>query len=159
MSINYAKLFNRRVTPQTQPIPGSSQVRNSNSGYSWQTGDQPADRKIRIEMTRTTANGGLRITNLTSSQPGGNRAAGMNIGYSISTAAKVEIRVVTTSGTQVRRISSNSTRAAGANQADWELKNEQGVAMPAGAYIVEIKAQLPDGKQTVRGTVPVLVTR
>ena len=39
MSINYAKLFNRRVTPQTQPIPGSSQVRNSNSGYSWQVDD------------------------------------------------------------------------------------------------------------------------
>ena len=25
--INYAKLFNRRVTPQSQPIPGSTQVR------------------------------------------------------------------------------------------------------------------------------------
>jgi 60 kDa SS-A/Ro ribonucleoprotein len=39
MAINYAKLFNRRVTPQSQPIPGSAQVRNSNSGYSWQVDD------------------------------------------------------------------------------------------------------------------------
>jgi 60 kDa SS-A/Ro ribonucleoprotein len=39
MSINYAKQFNRRVTPQSQPIPGSSQVRNSDSGYSWQVDD------------------------------------------------------------------------------------------------------------------------
>jgi 60 kDa SS-A/Ro ribonucleoprotein len=39
MAINYAKLFNRRVTPQSQPIPGSTQVRNSNSGYSWQVDD------------------------------------------------------------------------------------------------------------------------
>ncbi len=39
MAINYAKLFNRRVTPQSQPIPGSNQVRNSNSGYSWQVDD------------------------------------------------------------------------------------------------------------------------
>ena len=36
MTINYAKLFNRRATPQSQPIPGSNQVRNSDSGYSWQ---------------------------------------------------------------------------------------------------------------------------
>jgi len=39
MAINYAKLFNRRVTPQSQPIPGSAQVRNSDSGYSWQVDD------------------------------------------------------------------------------------------------------------------------
>jgi hypothetical protein len=32
MAINYAKLFNRRVTPQSQPIPGSTQVRNSGGG-------------------------------------------------------------------------------------------------------------------------------
>lgn len=39
MATNYAKTFNRRVTPQSQPIPGSNQVRNSNSGYSWQVDD------------------------------------------------------------------------------------------------------------------------
>ena len=39
MAINYAKLFNRRVTPQSQPIPGSNQIRNSGGGYSWQVDD------------------------------------------------------------------------------------------------------------------------
>jgi len=39
MAINYAKIFNRRVTPQSQPIPGSAQVRNSNGGYSWAVDD------------------------------------------------------------------------------------------------------------------------
>ncbi len=39
MAINYAKIFNRRVTPQSQPIPDSTQVRNSNNGYSWQVDD------------------------------------------------------------------------------------------------------------------------
>ncbi len=39
MSINYAKLFNRRVTSQSLPIPGSTQVRNSNNGYSWAVDD------------------------------------------------------------------------------------------------------------------------
>ena len=39
MAINYAKIFNRRATPQSQPIPGSSQVPNSGGGYSWQVDD------------------------------------------------------------------------------------------------------------------------
>ncbi|MCL4177945.1 MAG: TROVE domain-containing protein [Verrucomicrobia bacterium] len=39
MAINYAKLFNRRVTPQSQPIPGSTQGRNSAGGYSWAVDD------------------------------------------------------------------------------------------------------------------------
>src|SRR6516225_631469 len=39
MALNYAKLFNRRVTPQSQPIPGSNQVANSAAGYSWQVDD------------------------------------------------------------------------------------------------------------------------
>jgi len=39
MAINYAKTFNRRVTPQSQPIPGSNQVRNSGGGFSWEVDD------------------------------------------------------------------------------------------------------------------------
>src|SRR6266496_3930264 len=39
MAINYAKIFDRRATPQSQPIPGSNQVRNSGGGYSWQVDD------------------------------------------------------------------------------------------------------------------------
>src|SRR5437762_3043224 len=39
MAINYAKIFNRRATPPSQPIPSSSQVRNSGGGYSWAVDD------------------------------------------------------------------------------------------------------------------------
>src|SRR6266446_6454325 len=39
MAINYANIFNHRATSQSQPIPGSSQVRNSGGGYSWQVDD------------------------------------------------------------------------------------------------------------------------
>ncbi|MEI9961124.1 MAG: TROVE domain-containing protein [Limisphaerales bacterium] len=39
MAINYAKIFNRRVTPQSLPIPGTNQVRNSGGGYAWQVDD------------------------------------------------------------------------------------------------------------------------
>src|SRR5258708_4514249 len=39
MAINYARMFNRRRTPQSQPIPGSTQLANSAGGYSWQVDD------------------------------------------------------------------------------------------------------------------------
>ena len=39
MAINYARLFHRRATPQSQPIPGSTQVPNSAGGYAWQVDD------------------------------------------------------------------------------------------------------------------------
>jgi len=39
MATNYSKHFNRRATPQTQPIPGSTQVPNSAGGYAWGVDD------------------------------------------------------------------------------------------------------------------------
>src|SRR5206468_7656002 len=39
MAINYARILNRRITPQSQPIPGSTQVPNSAGGYSWAVDD------------------------------------------------------------------------------------------------------------------------
>ena len=39
MAINYARQINRRITPQSQPIPGANQVRNTGGGYSWEVDD------------------------------------------------------------------------------------------------------------------------
>ena len=39
MAINYAGQFNRRITPQSQPIAGSTQMPNSAGGYTWQVDD------------------------------------------------------------------------------------------------------------------------
>jgi len=39
MAINYARQFNRHITPQSQPIPGSTQVRKSGGGFSWKVDD------------------------------------------------------------------------------------------------------------------------
>lgn len=34
--MNYAKLFNRKITPQSMPIPGSGQVQNHAGGFGWE---------------------------------------------------------------------------------------------------------------------------
>ena len=52
MAINCAKLFNRHGTPQSQPMPGSTQVPNSAGGYAWQVDDWT---RLDRFLTRTTA--------------------------------------------------------------------------------------------------------
>ena len=37
--MKFTKWFNLKATPQTAPIPGTSQVRNSNAGFSWAVDD------------------------------------------------------------------------------------------------------------------------
>jgi flagellar hook assembly protein FlgD len=71
----------------------------------------------------------------------------------------VEVRIVGSNGATVRRLAGRSSRAAGLNQATWDQKNDAGVSMPAGAYIVEIRASSPDGRQSVRAAQPILVVR
>ena len=39
MSMNYRTVFNIRVTPQAQPIPGAGQTANSAGGFAWQVDD------------------------------------------------------------------------------------------------------------------------
>ncbi len=39
MAVNYARLFHRRATPQSQRIPGSTQAPNSAGGYAWPVDD------------------------------------------------------------------------------------------------------------------------
>jgi 60 kDa SS-A/Ro ribonucleoprotein len=39
MSINYGRLFSRRKTPQSEPIPGSAQIANSAGGFGWAVDD------------------------------------------------------------------------------------------------------------------------
>lgn len=39
MSINYGKLFSRKATPQSEPIPGAGQTANSAGGFGWAVDD------------------------------------------------------------------------------------------------------------------------
>ncbi len=148
-----------RSTSLTLTDLATGQVRDitNSSSYSWQTGDKPATRQFRIEAARNTTNSALRVTNLTARST---RAAGAtNISYNLSNAANVEIRVLGASGTTVRHVSSRATRAAGVNEVTWDQRNEQGSAVPSGAYTVEVKAQSTDGRTTARQIATVIITR
>lgn len=114
----------------------------------------------RLTVTNANPNQDLQLTNLTVLQNGGNRSTGAPVGinYNLSADATVQISILQ-NGRHIRTVATGSTRAAGNNQATWDLKTDQGASIPAGVYTVEVKAVHPVTGRTVRQTSPVLVTR
>jgi hypothetical protein len=142
----------------TDLATGAVRDMRSGSAYTWQTGDTPGVRRFRIDAA-PAGRIGLRVTDIIARQAPNRAAGGVTISYNLSMAAGVEVRILSGSGSSVRRLTGRVTRAAGINQVSWDQKNDQGVALPSGAYLVEIRAQTPDGRQTVRSVAPVLIYR
>jgi hypothetical protein len=69
----------------------------------------------------------------------------------------LEVNVLS-AGKVVRRLMNTITRSAGIQQVSWDGRDAQGIALPAGAYMLEVKATGTDG-QVARVTVPVVLTR
>jgi methionine-rich copper-binding protein CopC len=89
----------------------------------------------------------------------GGRSTGgrYTISFNLSAAAQVEVNVFS-AGKLVRRLTSGASRSAGIQQITWDGRDASGIALPAGSYMVEIRAVSADG-QVVRSTVPVTLTR
>lgn len=149
-----------RATSLTLTDLATGEVRDlgSSSSYSWQTGEKPTARKFRIEATRNTISGALRITSLIARSSGRANSA-TNVSFNLSSAANVEVRVLGANGSAVRKLSSRATRAAGVNDVTWDQRNDKGTAVPAGAYTVEVKAISTDGKSSARQITTVIITR
>ena len=145
----------------TDLTSGETRSLRNSSSYTWTPGDKPAVRRFKVELTSATLNSGLRISDVVARQSGRGAAAGsVSISYNLSASANVEIRILGSTGSPVRRLTSGRvSRAAGINSAVWDQKDDRGVAMPAGAYFVEIRAQSADGRSTVRAQQPLLLLR
>lgn len=112
----------------------------------------------RLDVKRTTRNP-LSLTNLAIVQAGSGRAAGapVSISYQLSRAASVTIKVMQ-NGRAIRNVTATGTRDAGANQATWDLKTDNGTSVPANLYTVEVRAADEEG-HVVRQVGSVVITR
>ncbi len=97
----------------------------------------------------------LRITGVRVS--GGRSQGSYTIAFDINAGAQVEVTVLS-AGKPVRKLMQTVTRSAGVQQVSWDGRDSNGVALPAGAYMVEVKAMGPDG-QVARVSVPIVLTR
>ena len=89
------------------------------------------------------------------------RAAGdpgaVNISYNTTADATVQVGIMK-NGRLIRTVGSGSeTRAAGASQVVWDMKDNRGQTVPADSYTVEVRASDSEG-HTVRQIVPLIMT-
>jgi flagellar hook assembly protein FlgD len=81
----------------------------------------------------------------------------MTISYELSSPAETQV-AIRMGGRVVRRLSTGRAAATGVNQFVWDMRDDQGRTLPAGAYLLEIMARSPEGDQT-RTAAPILITR
>ena len=97
----------------------------------------------------------LRFTDLAVRPSRSNGSA--TISFTASQDANVQVRVLRSTGDVVRNL---ATRAAssGSTMVTWDYRDGKGAALPAGAYIVEVKGTTADG-QSARVSAPHLLVR
>ncbi len=150
-----AHLAPRGVNPVLVDLQtGERKFLRTTSSHRFAVSRQGGVYRFRVEMLPNT-----QLLRITQARVHGGRGSGgrYSIVYELSDTAQVEVSI-TSGGRLVRRLAAGVTRSAGLQQMTWDGRDHNGVAVPAGAYMVEIRANNSDG-QTVRATVPVVVTR
>ncbi len=85
------------------------------------------------------------------------RGSGFAIDYTLSAEAQVQVTITDALGKPVATVV-QSSRAAGVHSATWNGRDNRGVALPAGSYLVRIEATSPDGERA-RNMTPLVITR
>jgi hypothetical protein len=150
-----AHLAPRGVNPVLVDLQtGERKFLRTTSSHRFAVSRQGGVYRFRVEMLPNT-----QLLRITQARVHGGRGSGgrYSIVYQVSDAAQVEVSI-TSGGRLIRRLASGITRSASLQQVTWDGRDQNGVAVPAGAYMVEIRASNSDG-QIVRATVPVVVTR
>jgi len=119
-------------------------------------------RQIQIVATPTTRTGSVLITNFAVARSGGagRAATAVTINYALSQDADAKIVIRDAGGRSIRTL--QPTRAAdagnGAGTAVWDLRDQTGAKIPAGAYNIELNAQ-SSGGQRARQIKPFVIDR
>jgi hypothetical protein len=110
----------------------------------------------RYEITLVPTSRLLRIMNL---QVSGGRSNGgqFTVQYVLSDAARITA-VIEQNGKPLRTLEQGRSRSVGTHQLVWDGRDQQGRALPPGAYTLMLMAETEDG-QIARATAPIVITR
>ena len=124
------------------------------SGYSFTAGSSSTRRfKILAERRDTSA---LRILNIDTRQTRG--AGAMRIAYQLTGSASVSASIRSADGRVIRHLDNSRAATTGQNELLWDQRDDRSIAVPIGAYLVEINARTPEG-ESARAVQPVVVVR
>lgn len=129
---------------------GERRYLRTTGAYTFRTNASGVSR-FRLEMA--SSGGLLRIQQV---QVQAGRGAQHTVAFQLTGDATVQVNVLS-GGKVVRQLLNQATRS-GVQQATWDGRDQSGVALPPGAYTIEIRAVSEDG-QVARATAPLVLTR
>ncbi|BCW95732.1 MAG: carboxypeptidase regulatory-like domain-containing protein [Fimbriimonadales bacterium] len=129
---------------------GERRYLRTTGAYTFRTNASGVSR-FRLEMA---SSGGLLRIQQVQVQTG--RGAQHTVAFQLTGDATVQVNVLS-GGKLVRQLLNQATRS-GVQQATWDGRDQSGVALPPGAYTIEIRAVSEDG-QVARATAPLVLTR
>ncbi|MFP3904061.1 MAG: carboxypeptidase regulatory-like domain-containing protein [Armatimonadota bacterium] len=133
---------------------GKSIYARTVQGYTYDgRADKP--RRFKLEITDRTASA-LVVSSATATMTDGGQQ--VTLSYALSQPASVSVNVMNISGQRIRTVAAGQAREAGVNTESWDLRNAHGSMVPAGRYILCIRAKTDSGQQ-VQSIVPVQVKR
>lgn len=116
--------------------------------------DQEGTRRLQL-VAEPQADGVLRITGLRAQRT---RGGAYSIQYTLTADAQVQTEILSAGGKPVRILQGGAPSRAGVQTVSWDGRDASGVAVPAGAYLLRVRAQTEDGTST-QAILPMVVTR
>jgi len=110
-------------------------------------------RELKVEAEPKTASS-LRLTALNTNSTRGSTT----VSFALNQQASVGIEVLSASGKLIARLSSNAALAEGLHTINWNGRDDAGISMPPGQYVISVNAVADDGS-VARAVRPVVVRR
>jgi hypothetical protein len=149
---NYAAIL-------TDPVSGQTIDMRNQSSYQFNSGTAAATRSFTVTVEPTSVRGRALITNIVvnPSRSGGRSLGIYNIQYTLSRDAQVQASILNFGGRTLGQIGGTRAVPSGDNALVWNGQDGEGRAVPAGSYVIQLRAIAPDGEVT-RQVVPLIVT-
>jgi hypothetical protein len=142
------------VTLRLQDIDsGRTVFMRTTTSYAFRPGEAGV-RHLTVTAERATA-GGPQIAALSAAQA---RDGNVVITYQLLAAAAMSAEIRNIAGRPVRALIADRQTAAGAQVLTWDARNDAGVRVPSGTYLLQLTARAADG-QMVRRVLPLNAAR
>lgn len=132
---------------------GRQRYLRTTSSYTFRVGGSGGRYRFRIETAPLARL--LRITNLRATQA---RGGHYTFSFNLTSSAEITVKVQAANGQVIRTVASQAARNAGTQSVIWDGRDQQGVALPPGQYLITVEAVTEDG-QVARAAVPVILRR
>jgi hypothetical protein len=116
--------------------------------------DATGTRQLQL-VAEPQAEGSLRIVGLRAQRT---RGGVVTVSFSLTADAQVMAEVLNASGKPVRTLQNGAPSRAGMQSLVWDGRDGSGVAVPAGAYLLRVRAQTEEGT-SAQAILPMVVTR